>query len=115
MPGAAPYLRDIHVFNPAAFVSAGVPVGDVPSMKRDIPAVIRRISHDLFIDDLAVHTARIHADVPADFDASLYAHRVWQTDAAVSAASTILSQTVKGQVADDLLAKGITEVRAKLN
>ena len=36
-------------------------------------------------------------------------------DAAVSAASTILSQTVKGSVADDLLSKGIGEVRAKLN
>jgi F-type H+-transporting ATPase subunit b len=36
-------------------------------------------------------------------------------DAAVSAASTILSQSVKGSVADDLLAKGIAEVRAKLN
>ena len=36
-------------------------------------------------------------------------------DAAVAAASTILSQSVTGQVADDLLAKGITEVRAKLN
>jgi F-type H+-transporting ATPase subunit b len=35
--------------------------------------------------------------------------------AAVAAASTILSQTVKGEVADDLLAKGITEVREKLN
>jgi F-type H+-transporting ATPase subunit b len=36
-------------------------------------------------------------------------------DAAVTAASTILSQSVKGTVADDLLAKGITEVREKLN
>jgi F-type H+-transporting ATPase subunit b len=36
-------------------------------------------------------------------------------NAAVTAASTILSQSVKGSVADDLLAKGITEVRAKLN
>ena len=36
-------------------------------------------------------------------------------DAAVTAASTILSQSVKGQVADDLLAKGIAEVRQKLN
>ncbi|MDR3489078.1 MAG: ATP F0F1 synthase subunit B [Bradyrhizobium sp.] len=36
-------------------------------------------------------------------------------NAAVTAASTILSQSVKGQVADDLLAKGITEVRQKLN
>ncbi|WFU17490.1 ATP F0F1 synthase subunit B [Bradyrhizobium sp. CB3481] len=36
-------------------------------------------------------------------------------NAAVEAASTILSQSVKGSVADDLLAKGIDEVRAKLN
>jgi F-type H+-transporting ATPase subunit b len=36
-------------------------------------------------------------------------------NAAVTAASTILSQSVKGQVADDLLAKGIVEVRQKLN
>jgi F-type H+-transporting ATPase subunit b len=36
-------------------------------------------------------------------------------NAAVTAASTILSQSVKGRVADDLLAKGIAEVRQKLN
>ena len=36
-------------------------------------------------------------------------------NAAVAAASSILAQSVKGSVADDLLAKGITEVRAKLN
>jgi F-type H+-transporting ATPase subunit b len=36
-------------------------------------------------------------------------------NAAVTAASTILSQSVKGPVADDLLAKGIAEVRQKLN
>ena len=36
-------------------------------------------------------------------------------NAAVAAASTILSQSVKGEVADDLLTKGIAEVRAKLN
>jgi F-type H+-transporting ATPase subunit b len=41
--------------------------------------------------------------------------RAAAANAAVSAASTILSQSVKGQVADDLLAKGITEVREKLN
>ena len=41
--------------------------------------------------------------------------RAAAADAAVSAASTILSQTVKGSVADDLLSKGIGEVRAKLN
>jgi len=36
-------------------------------------------------------------------------------NAAVAAASTIMSQSVKGSVADDLMAKGIAEVRAKLN
>ena len=36
-------------------------------------------------------------------------------NAAVAAASTILSQSVKGSVADDLMAKGIAEVSAKLN
>ena len=41
--------------------------------------------------------------------------RAAAAEAAVQAASTILSKSVKGQVADDLLAKGITEVRQKLN
>src|SRR5471032_2443413 len=41
--------------------------------------------------------------------------RAAAADAAISAASSILSQSVKGPVADDLLAKGITEVRDKLN
>jgi F-type H+-transporting ATPase subunit b len=41
--------------------------------------------------------------------------RAAAADAAVTAASSILSQSVKGPVADDLLAKGIAEVRSKLN
>jgi F-type H+-transporting ATPase subunit b len=41
--------------------------------------------------------------------------RAAAANAAVAAASTILSQTVKGQVADDLLAQGISEAREKLN
>jgi F-type H+-transporting ATPase subunit b len=41
--------------------------------------------------------------------------RAAAANAAVSAASTILSQSVKGDVADELLAKGIAEVREKLN
>ena len=41
--------------------------------------------------------------------------RAAAAEAAVTAASTILSQSVKGQVAEDLLAKGIAEVRQKLN
>jgi F-type H+-transporting ATPase subunit b len=41
--------------------------------------------------------------------------RAAAAEAAVTAASTILSQSVKGSVADDLLTKGIAEVREKLN
>ena len=41
--------------------------------------------------------------------------RAAAANAAVTAASTIMSQSVKGGLADDLLAKGIAEVRAKLN
>src|SRR5467141_4447157 len=53
---------------------------------------------------IALAEAQALADVRAAAD-----------DAAVAAASTILSQSVKGEVADELLAKGIAEVRAKLN
>src|SRR5436189_5446380 len=41
--------------------------------------------------------------------------RAAAADAAVAAASTVLSQTVKGPVAENLLGKGISEVKAKLN
>ena len=41
--------------------------------------------------------------------------RAAAADAAVAAASMVLSQTVKGDVADNLLSKGIAEVKAKLN
>ena len=41
--------------------------------------------------------------------------RAAAAEAAVAAASTVPAQSVKGPVADDLLAKGIAEVKAKLN
>ena len=78
-PGSAPYLKDIHVFNPAAFVSFGLPVGDIPSFKRDIPSVVARISRDLFLADLPAHEQRISGPVAEDFDASLYASSVWRS------------------------------------
>ena len=41
--------------------------------------------------------------------------RAAAANAAIAAASTILTKSVKGEIADDLLAKGIAEVREKLN
>jgi hypothetical protein len=75
-PGRAPYLKDIHLFNPAAFVSFGLPVGDIPSSKRAIPSVVARISRDLFLADLSVHEERINGPVAEDFDAALHASAV---------------------------------------
>lgn len=77
-PGAAPLLRDIHVFNPAAFVSYGLPVGDVPSFRRDIPSVVSRISRDLLLADLPAHEARISGSIEPDFGAELYASAIWR-------------------------------------
>ncbi|HEV2186171.1 MAG TPA: NAD(P)-binding domain-containing protein, partial [Stellaceae bacterium] len=76
--GAAPYLKDIHCFNPAGFVSFGVPIGDVPSMKRGHPTVTAAISRDLFLADFEHHQRRMTGDVPPDFGPELYAKAVWQ-------------------------------------
>lgn len=76
-PGNAPFLRDVHVQNPAGFVSFGVPVGDVPSMKRGLPAVTQRISRDLFFADFPAHEKRLTSDIAPEFPESLYAAAVW--------------------------------------
>ena len=72
MPGAARNLRDIHIHNPAGFVSFGWPEGDVPSMRRGLPAIVARISRDLFLADLDVHRRRLTADVAPEFGEELY-------------------------------------------
>jgi F-type H+-transporting ATPase subunit b len=41
--------------------------------------------------------------------------RAAAAEAAVNAASSIMAQSVKGSVADDLIAKGIQDIRSKLN
>ena len=76
VPGSAPFLRDIHVHNPAGFVSFGLPIGDVPSMKRDIPGVTARIGRDLMLADIDRHAERMRGDVGPDFGPELYAAAV---------------------------------------
>jgi len=41
--------------------------------------------------------------------------RAAAAEAAVTAAEKILTESVKGKVADDLLARGISDVKTKLN
>ncbi|WP_029002999.1 NAD(P)-binding domain-containing protein [Azorhizobium doebereinerae] len=80
-PGLAPYLSNIHAFNPGAFVTSGLPVGDVPSFRREIPAVVAGISRDLFLADLALHEQKITAPVAPDFGLSLYGGAVHRAPA----------------------------------
>ncbi len=70
--GAAPMLKHIHVQNPSGFVSFGLPIGDVPSMKRDIPVLTSRISADLFEADLDTLRPRMVGDVPLGFTDEIY-------------------------------------------
>ena len=71
-PGTAPMLRHVHVQNPSGFLSFGLPIGDVPSMKRDIPVIVSRISADLFTADLEMLRVRMTGAVRPDFTEELY-------------------------------------------
>ncbi|MER8961117.1 NAD(P)-binding domain-containing protein [Mesorhizobium sp. M0701] len=84
-PGEAPFLRNIHVFNPGGFVSFGLPIGDVPSIRRDVPAVVARISRDLFLADLDSHESRITGSHPAEFGEDAYAASVWRPARTIAA------------------------------
>jgi cation diffusion facilitator CzcD-associated flavoprotein CzcO len=76
-PGEAPHLNDIHIYNPGGFVSFGLPIGDVPSLRRDVAAVVSGISRDLFLRDLEHHKQRITADIAPDFTADAYRAALW--------------------------------------
>ncbi|HWU04377.1 MAG TPA: SidA/IucD/PvdA family monooxygenase [Novosphingobium sp.] len=76
-PGFAPFLKDIHVYNPQGFVSFGFPTGDVPSIKRDVPLITAQISRDLFLADFDDHAERLVGPMGPDFEPDLYAGSVW--------------------------------------
>jgi len=85
VPGEAPFVKDIHVYNPGGFVSFGLPIGDVPSIKRDVPAVVARISRDLFLADIESHEQRITGTYPAEFGEEAYASAVWRPAESIAA------------------------------
>lgn len=68
------------------------------------------------MEDFVTRRTKSAEDKIAQAEAQALADvRAAAADAAVAAASQILSKSVSGSVADDLLAKGIQDVRAKLN
>ena len=75
-PGAAPFLRNIHLFNNGGIVSHGRAVGEIASLKHGIPRLVARIGRDLFIDDREAHLARLTSFTTPDLSGSEYAAAV---------------------------------------
>lgn len=68
------------------------------------------------MDELVARRTKMAETKIAQAEAQALADvRAAAADAAVSAAADILQQSAKGKVADDLIARGIADVRAKLN
>ncbi len=84
-PGAAPFLKNIHVYNPGGYVSFGLPTGDLWTMRRDLPIIVKRIGQDLFLADLDHHEARLSAPVAPEFGVERYASAIWHGGPAIVA------------------------------
>jgi F-type H+-transporting ATPase subunit b len=68
------------------------------------------------MDEFVVRRTRMAETKIAQAEAQALADvRAAAADAAVAAAEKILTETVKGNVADDLVSKGIAELKSKLN
>jgi FAD-dependent urate hydroxylase len=72
-PGAAPFLADIHYLGYSGMVSQGRPVGDIPSLRHNVPRLVREIGRDLFLADREHHLARMLAPVADDLTGAEYA------------------------------------------
>ncbi len=68
------------------------------------------------MDEFVVRRTKMAETKIAQAEAQALADvRAAAAEAAVAAAEKILTQTVKGSVADDLVTKGIADIRSKLN
>lgn len=63
----APFLADIHFMAFSAMTSTGRPVGDIASLRHNVPRLVAAIGRDLFLKDRALHLGRFLAPV-ADTD-----------------------------------------------
>jgi len=61
--GTAPFLDDIHFLAFSAMTSTGRPVGDIASLRHNVPRLVSAIGHDLFLKDRALHLAHFLAPV----------------------------------------------------
>lgn len=84
--GAAPFLADIHFLAFSAMTSTGRPVGDIASLRHNIPRAVAAIGRDLFVADRAKHLARFLAPVGTDdLPRDLYAGALASADTLAAA------------------------------
>jgi FAD-dependent urate hydroxylase len=79
-PGRAPWLSDVHVFNAAAYLSFGLPVGDNVSLRAGVPRLVSAISRDLYFADQSrpEPTVKSSPTVAAESSFDKYAHAIWR-------------------------------------
>ncbi len=75
-PGSAPYLADIHYHGYSGMVSQGRPVGDIASLRHNVPRLVSAIGRDLFLADRAHHLDRMLAPTADDLTGDEYAHAI---------------------------------------
>lgn len=78
-PGSAPWLANIHFFSTAAIPSFGRPVGDIPSIRTEVPRLVTAISRDLFLSDQRLPSAP-KEPTAAESNFDRYAHAIWRPD-----------------------------------
>lgn len=76
LPGTAPFLSAIHYHGYSGMVSHGRPVGDIPSLRHNVPRLVSAIGRDLFLADRDRHLERMLAPTADDLTGAEYAHAV---------------------------------------
>ncbi|MFG1280019.1 FAD-dependent oxidoreductase [Xanthobacter autotrophicus] len=74
--GTAPFLGNIHFLAFSAMTSTGRPVGDIASLRHNVPRLVSAIGRDLFVKDRALHLARFLAPVTEDLPREAYADAI---------------------------------------
>ncbi|MFG1242736.1 FAD-dependent oxidoreductase [Xanthobacter sp. V7C-4] len=70
---APAFLADIHFLAFSAMTSTGRPVGDIASLRHNVPRVVAAVGRDLFLKDRDLHLARFLAPVGEDLPRAAYA------------------------------------------
>lgn len=76
--GTAPWLRNIHALNYAAFASFARVLGDIASLRTAIPRLAGAIEADLAQADFARHIGNFDIERESEVADELYAARVWR-------------------------------------